>query len=34
MGGMQDDDIALEGVRRGVAALEDLDTVAVLRSYL
>jgi len=31
---MQDDDIALEGVRRGVAALEDLDTVAVLRSYL
>ena len=34
MGGMQDDGIALEGVRRGVAALEDLDTVAVLRSNL
>jgi hypothetical protein len=34
MGGMQDEGIALEGVRRGVAALEDLETVSVLRSYL
>jgi hypothetical protein len=34
MGGMQDERIALEGVRRGVAALEDLDTVSVLRSHL
>ncbi|MBO0677156.1 phosphotransferase [Mycolicibacterium sp. S2-37] len=34
MGGMQDEDIALEGLRRGVAALEDLDTVAVLRDGL
>ncbi|MCK0177413.1 phosphotransferase [Mycobacterium sp. 852013-51886_SCH5428379] len=34
MGGMQDEDIALEGLRRAVAALEDLDTVAVLRSGL
>jgi len=34
MGGMQDEGIALEGVRRGVAALEDLDTVSVLRSQL
>lgn len=31
MGGMQDETIALEGVRRGVAALEDLDTVDALR---
>ena len=31
MGGMQDEDIALEGLRRAVAALEDLDTVAVLK---
>ena len=31
MGGMQDEDIALEGVRRGVAAVEDLETVAALR---
>jgi Ser/Thr protein kinase RdoA (MazF antagonist) len=30
MGGMQDDGIALEGLRRGVAALADLDTVALL----
>lgn len=30
MGGMQDEHIALEGVRRGVAALADLDTVAAL----
>ena len=31
MGGMQDEGIALEGVRRGVAAIEDLDTVDALR---
>ena len=31
MGGMQDESIALEGVRRGVAALTDLQTVAALR---
>lgn len=30
MGGMQADDIALEGLRRSVAALADLDTVALL----
>lgn len=30
MGGMQDDAIALEGVRRGVAAIADLDTVTLL----
>jgi hypothetical protein len=30
MGGMQDDGIALQGLRHAVAALEDLDTVAVL----
>lgn len=34
MGGMQDDSIALEGLRRAVAAIEDLDTVAVLRKSL
>jgi hypothetical protein len=34
MGGMQDDAIALEGVRRGVAALDDLDTVALLKKWL
>jgi hypothetical protein len=34
MGGMQADDIALEGLRRGVAALEDLDTVAMLQKGL
>ena len=34
MGGMQDEGIALEGLRRGVAALEDLDTVAVLEKSL
>ncbi len=28
MGGMQDEGIALEGLRRAVAALEDLDTIA------
>ena len=34
MGGMQVDDIALEGARRGVAALEDLETVAALKASL
>jgi Phosphotransferase enzyme family len=34
MGGMQDESIALEGVRRGVAALNDLETVAALRQSL
>jgi hypothetical protein len=34
MGGMQDESIALEGLRRAVAALEDLDTVAVLKKSL
>jgi hypothetical protein len=34
MGGMQDDGIALEGLRRAVAALDDLDTVALLRKSL
>ncbi|OBB07512.1 phosphotransferase [Mycobacteriaceae bacterium 1482268.1] len=34
MGGMQDEGIAMEGLRRGVAALEDLDTVALLEKTL
>ncbi|KUH98951.1 phosphotransferase [Mycolicibacterium acapulense] len=34
MGGMQDEGIALEGLRRGVAALQDLDTVAVLQKSM
>ena len=34
MGGMQAEGIAMEGVRRGVAALDDLDTVAVLQKLL
>ncbi|MGH3970008.1 MAG: phosphotransferase, partial [Mycobacterium sp.] len=34
VGGMQAEGIALEGVRRGVAALEDLDTVALLEKSL
>jgi hypothetical protein len=34
IGGMQDEDIALEGLRRAVAALDDLDTVALLRKSL
>ncbi len=34
MGGMQAEDIAVEGVRRGVAALDDLDTVALLKKSL
>jgi hypothetical protein len=31
MGGMQVEEIALEGLRRGVAALDDLETVAALQ---
>jgi Phosphotransferase enzyme family len=34
MGGMQDAGIAMEGLRRGLAALEDLDTVALLKGLL
>jgi hypothetical protein len=34
MGGMQVEDIATEGLRRGVAALDDLETVAALKSSL
>lgn len=34
MGGMQAEGIALEGLRRGVAALQDLDTVAVLQKSM
>jgi Phosphotransferase enzyme family len=34
MGGMQVEDIAMEGLRRGVAALDDLETVAALQSTL
>ncbi|MBW0016104.1 MAG: phosphotransferase [Mycobacterium sp.] len=34
MGGMQVDDIATEGLRRGVAALDDLETVAALKLRL
>ena len=34
MGGMQAAGIALEGVQRGVAALEDLDTVSLLEKSL
>ncbi|KUI19621.1 phosphotransferase [Mycobacterium sp. GA-1285] len=34
LGGMQAEGIALEGLRRGVAALQDLDTVAVLRESM
>ncbi|HEX9832268.1 MAG TPA: phosphotransferase [Mycobacterium sp.] len=34
MGGMQDEGIALKGLRRAVAALDDLDTVAVLKKSL
>ncbi len=32
MGGMQVEDIAMEGLRRGVAALDDLETVAALKN--
>lgn len=34
LGGMQDDAIALEGLDRAVAALDDLDTVALLETAL
>jgi len=34
MGGMQVEDIAMEGLRRGVAALDDLETVPALQSSL
>jgi aminoglycoside phosphotransferase (APT) family kinase protein len=34
MGGMQVENIAMEGLRRGVAALDDLDTIAALKSSL
>lgn len=34
MGGMQVEDIALEGLRRAVAALDDLETVALLKKLL
>ncbi len=34
MGGMQEDGIAMEGARRGVAALEDLETVTALKEAL
>ncbi len=34
LGGMQSDDIAMEGLRRGVAALDDLQTVAALTGAL
>jgi Ser/Thr protein kinase RdoA (MazF antagonist) len=34
VGGMQVEDIAMEGVRRGVAALDDLETIAALKNCL
>jgi len=34
MGGMQAEEIAMEGLRRGVAALDDLETVSALESSL
>jgi hypothetical protein len=34
MGGMQDENIALEGLARAVSALEDLDTVSALKAAL
>lgn len=34
LGGMQDEGIAFEGLRRAVAALEDLETVDALRDAL
>src|ERR1700758_1307009 len=34
MGGMQVEDIATEGLRRGVAALDDLETIAALKSSM
>ena len=32
LGGLQDDGIALEGLRRAVTALDELETVAALRN--
>jgi Ser/Thr protein kinase RdoA (MazF antagonist) len=34
MGGMQVEDIAMEGLRRGVAALDDLESVAALKNFV
>jgi aminoglycoside phosphotransferase (APT) family kinase protein len=34
IGGMQNEGIAIEGLKRGVAALDDLDTVALLEKSL
>jgi aminoglycoside phosphotransferase (APT) family kinase protein len=34
MGGMQADDIAMEGLRRGVAALDDLETIEALKKSM
>jgi hypothetical protein len=34
MGGMQVEDIAMDGLRRGVAALDDLETIAALKNSL
>lgn len=34
MGGMQVENIAMEGLRRGVAALEDLETIAAVKNSL
>jgi aminoglycoside phosphotransferase (APT) family kinase protein len=34
MGGMQAENIALEGLRRSVAALDDLDTISLLEKSL
>jgi hypothetical protein len=34
VGGMQAENIALEGLRRSVAALDDLDTVSLLEKSL
>jgi Ser/Thr protein kinase RdoA (MazF antagonist) len=34
LGGMQVEDIAMEGLRRGVAALDDLETIAALKSSI
>jgi Ser/Thr protein kinase RdoA (MazF antagonist) len=34
MGGMQAESIAMEGLRRGVAALDDLETIAALKSSM
>ena len=34
IGGMQVEDIAMEGERRGVAAHDDLETIAALKSAL